>query len=349
MSNGVLLNRGLDVKNTHSLSFAWRVILLVGLVSSLAFCGYIASMLGWSSFTLTASDLIEYWFAFDEANITHQILATLRAPRAYAGLLIGAGLAVSGLLMQGLTRNPLASPSIFGINAGAACFMALASIGLPILSELNPIINAVCGALLSGITVMLLGGFFSARSHPLRLVLAGIAISALLVGITRAALILGDDMAYSVLHWLTGSLSTLDNNQWQQLWPPALAGLILALGLARNLNVLALGDEVAIGLGSNIWLTRVLSGTAIVLLAGSSVAIAGPIGFVGLLVPHLIRPIIGHNYHLLIPISALAGAALVAWSDAISRAIAFPTETPVGVITALLGTPCFILLAMRRA
>ncbi|WP_252724220.1 FecCD family ABC transporter permease [Vibrio hepatarius] len=306
-------------------------------------------MLGWSSFTLTASDLIDYWFAYDEANMTHQILATLRAPRAYAGLLIGAGLAVSGLLMQGLTRNPLASPSILGINAGAACFMALASVGLPILSELNPIINAVCGALLSTITVMFLGGFFSARSHPLRLVLAGIAISALLVGITRAALILGDDMAYSVLHWLTGSLSTVDNNQWQQLWPPVLVGLILAIVLARNLNVLALGDEVAIGLGSNIWLTRVLSGAAIVLLAGSSVAIAGPIGFVGLLVPHLIRPIIGHNYHLLIPISALAGAALVAWSDAISRAIAFPTETPVGVITALIGTPCFILLAMRRA
>ncbi|WP_284191666.1 FecCD family ABC transporter permease [Vibrio zhanjiangensis] len=306
-------------------------------------------MLGWSSFTLTASDLVDYWLAFDEANITHQIFATLRAPRAYAGLIIGAGLAVSGLLMQGLTRNPLASPSILGINAGAACFMALASVGLPILSGLNPIINAVCGALLSGITVMLLGGFFSARSHPLRLVLAGIAISALLVGITRAALILGDDMAYSVLHWLTGSLSTLDNNQWQQLWPPVIAGLILALGLARNLNLLALGDEVAIGLGTNIWLTRLLSGAAIVLLAGSSVAIAGPIGFVGLLVPHLIRPIIGHNYHLLIPISALAGAALVAWSDAISRAIAFPTETPVGVITALLGTPCFILLAMRRA
>ncbi|EPS0661048.1 FecCD family ABC transporter permease [Vibrio parahaemolyticus] len=311
--------------------------------------GYTASMIGWSNFSLSVNDLTSYWFAFDEGNMLHQILATLRAPRTYAGLLIGASLAVSGVLMQGLTRNPLASPSILGINAGAACFMALASIGVPFFSQLNPIINAVFGALLSGGAVMLLGGFFSARSHPLRLVLAGIAISALLIGLTRASVILADDMAYSVLHWLTGSLSAVDSEQWQQLWPFATLGLALAMGLARNLNLLALGDEVAVGLGGNIRLTRLISGLAVVLLAGTSVAIAGPIGFVGLLVPHLVRPIVGHNYHILIPVSALCGAALVTWSDALSRAIAFPAETPVGVITALLGTPCFIAIAMRKS
>ncbi|EPW7003713.1 FecCD family ABC transporter permease [Vibrio parahaemolyticus] len=311
--------------------------------------GYTASMIGWSNFSLSVNDLTSYWFAFDEGNMLHQILATLRAPRTYAGLLIGASLAVSGVLMQGLTRNPLASPSILGINAGAACFMALASIGVPFFSQLNPIINAVFGALLSGGAVMLLGGFFSARSHPLRLVLAGIAISALLIGLTRASVILADDMAYSVLHWLTGSLSAVDSEQWQQLWPFATLGLVLAMGLARNLNLLALGDEVAVGLGGNIRLTRLISGLAVVLLAGTSVAIAGPIGFVGLLVPHLVRPIVGHNYHILIPVSALCGAALVTWSDALSRAIAFPAETPVGVITALLGTPCFIAIAMRKS
>ncbi|WP_370686107.1 FecCD family ABC transporter permease [Vibrio parahaemolyticus] len=311
--------------------------------------GYTASMIGWSNFSLSGNDLTSYWFAFDEGNMLHQILATLRAPRTYAGLLIGASLAVSGVLMQGLTRNPLASPSILGINAGAACFMALASIGVPFFSQLNPIINAVFGALLSGGAVMLLGGFFSARSHPLRLVLAGIAISALLIGLTRASVILADDMAYSVLHWLTGSLSAVDSQQWLQLWPFATLGLVLAMGLARNLNLLALGDEVAVGLGGNIRLTRFISGLSVVLLAGTSVAIAGPIGFVGLLVPHLVRPIVGHNYHILIPVSALCGAALVTWSDALSRAIAFPAETPVGVITALLGTPCFIVIAMRKS
>ncbi|MBE4515723.1 iron chelate uptake ABC transporter family permease subunit [Vibrio parahaemolyticus] len=344
MSASIISESPTSVRKPH-----WKASLFVCAMALCTLSGYTASMIGWSNFSLSVNDLTSYWFAFDEGNMLHQILATLRAPRTYAGLLIGASLAVSGVLMQGLTRNPLASPSILGINAGAACFMALASIGIPFFSQLNPIINAVFGALLSGGAVMLLGGFFSARSHPLRLVLAGIAISALLIGLTRASVILADDMAYSVLHWLTGSLSAVDSQQWQQLWPFATLGLVLAMGLARNLNLLALGDEVAVGLGGNIRLTRLISGLAVVLLAGTSVAIAGPIGFVGLLVPHLVRPIVGHNYHILIPVSALCGAALVTWSDALSRAIAFPAETPVGVITALLGTPCFIAIAMRKS
>ncbi len=344
MSASIISESPTSVSKLH-----WKASLFVCAMALCTLSGYTASMIGWSNFSLSVNDLTSYWFAFDEGNMLHQILATLRAPRTYAGLLIGASLAVSGVLMQGLTRNPLASPSILGINAGAACFMALASIGVPFFSQLNPIINAVFGALLSGGAVMLLGGFFSARSHPLRLVLAGIAISALLIGLTRASVILADDMAYSVLHWLTGSLSAVDSQQWQQLWPFATLGLALAMGLARNLNLLALGDEVAVGLGGNIRLTRLISGLAVVLLAGTSVAIAGPIGFVGLLVPHLVRPIVGHNYHILIPVSALCGAALVTWSDALSRAIAFPAETPVGVITALLGTPCFIVIAMRKS
>ncbi|MBM4875766.1 iron chelate uptake ABC transporter family permease subunit [Vibrio parahaemolyticus] len=344
MSASIISESPTSVSKPH-----WKASLFVCAMALCTLSGYTASMIGWSNFSLSVNDLTSYWFAFDEGNMLHQILATLRAPRSYAGLLIGVSLAVSGVLMQGLTRNPLASPSILGINAGAACFMALASIGVPFFSQLNPIINAVFGALLSGGAVMLLGGFFSARSHPLRLVLAGIAISALLIGLTRASVILADDMAYSVLHWLTGSLSAVDSQQWQQLWPFATLGLVLAMGLARNLNLLALGDEVAVGLGGNIRLTRLISGLAVVLLAGTSVAIAGPIGFVGLLVPHLVRPIVGHNYHILIPVSALCGAALVTWSDALSRAIAFPAETPVGVITALLGTPCFIAITMRKS
>ncbi|EOX4790120.1 FecCD family ABC transporter permease [Vibrio alginolyticus] len=344
MSSAISSESASSVSKSH-----WKASLFVCAMALCTLSGYAASMIGWSNFSLSVNDLTSYWFAFDEGNMLHQILATLRAPRTYAGLLIGASLAVSGVLMQGLTRNPLASPSILGINAGAACFMALASIGVPFFSQLNSIINAVLGALLSGGAVMLLGGFLSARSHPLRLVLAGIAISALLIGLTRASVILADDMAYSVLHWLTGSLSAVDSEQWQQLWPFATLGLVLAMGLARNLNLLALGDEVAVGLGGNIRLTRFISGLAVVLLAGTSVAIAGPIGFVGLLVPHLVRPIVGHNYHILIPVSALCGAALVTWSDALSRAIAFPAETPVGVITALLGTPCFIAIAMRKS
>ncbi|PNH92894.1 iron ABC transporter [Vibrio diazotrophicus] len=344
------MNASITADRPVSVSYQYycQVSLFVCAIALLTLSGYTASMIGWSNFSLSIIDLANYWFDFDEGNMLHQILATLRAPRAYASLLIGASLAVSGALMQGLTRNPLASPSILGINAGAACFVALSSIGMPIFSQLNTVISAVLGALLSGGAVMLLGGFFSSRSHPLRLVLAGIAISALLVGLTRASVILADDMAYSVLHWLTGSFSAVNSEQWQLLWPFATLGLVISMGLARNLNLLALGEEVAVGLGGNIRITRLVCGLVVVLLAGSSVAIAGPIGFVGLLVPHLVRPVVGLNYHILIPVSALCGAALVMWSDALSRSIAFPAETPVGVITALLGTPCFIVIAMRK-
>ncbi|MDO6542669.1 FecCD family ABC transporter permease [Photobacterium sanguinicancri] len=310
--------------------------------------GFAASMLSWSSFSLKLHDLQAYLFAFDNTNIEQQILATLRAPRAYAALMIGANLAVAGAIMQGLTRNALASPSVLGINAGAACFMALASIQVPILSQLPSVLVAAVGGVASGLLVMLLGGFFSERPHPLKLVLAGIAINALLIGLTRAAVILADDMAYSVMHWLTGSLSGVDWEQWRQLWPSSVVGLCLAFYIARNLNLLSLGDDVATGLGLNIRTTRTFACVSIVLLTGSSVAIAGPIGFVGLLIPHIAKKLVGSNFLVLLPVSALCGATLVCWADALSRGIAFPSETPVGVITALIGTPCFIMLALRN-
>lgn len=338
-----------ELRQTNTIKREIRVATLATLIFIVVLVGYVFSMIAWSSFSLTLVDLGGFLFSFDDDDMRHQIIATLRAPRVHASLVIGASLAMSGVLMQGLTRNHLASPSILGLNAGAACFMALAAIGVPFFAQLNSILNAVLGALLSGFFVMLLGGFFSQRSHPLRLILAGIAMSALLIGLTRAAVILADDMAYSVLHWLTGSLSSIDQQQWKQLWLPALSGFVLALIQARNLNLLSLGEEVAVGLGVNIQRTRILSSLAVVLLAGSSVAIAGPIGFVGLLVPHLIRPLVGNNYFVLLPLSALAGAALVSWADAISRSIAFPAETPVGVITALIGAPCFIIVAMRKS
>jgi len=321
--------------------FTW--IALTGLLLA----GFSFSMIAWSSFDLTLAHLVGYLTQFNESSMEQQIIATLRAPRIYSGLLIGANLAVAGALMQGLTRNPLASPSILGINAGAACFMALSSIGLWGLSALPSVAVAALGGTVSGALVMLLGGFFSHRPHPLKLVLAGIAVNALLIGLTRASVILADDMAYSVISWLAGSISTIDWAQWHNLWPFSVAGLTLAMLIARNMNLLALGDDVAAGLGLNVTYTRVLSCIAIMLLTASSVAIAGPIGFVGLLIPHIAKKVVCNNFFLVLPVSAILGASLITWSDGLSRAIAFPAETPVGVITALLGTPCFIFIALR--
>ncbi|MGP8309167.1 FecCD family ABC transporter permease [Vibrio sp. YIC-376] len=314
---------------------------------SLSVVGACYSLIGWSSFPINTTHIYQYLFDFDPQSIEQQIIASIRMPRVLTGLVIGANLAVAGLMMQGLTRNPLASPSILGINAGAACLMALASIGVPFLENMPSVLIASIGGVLSGAVVLTLGGFFSARPHPLKLVLAGIAINALLVGVTRAAVILADDKAYSIISWLAGSLSSVEWQQWNTLWPTSVLGLGISLFVARQLNLLALGSDVATSLGINIKLTRGLTYIAVILLTASSVAVAGPIGFVGMLVPHIAKRLVGNNFITLIPASALLGAALIVWADAFSRAIAFPAETPVGVITALIGTPCFVFLAMR--
>ncbi|MFA0440995.1 iron ABC transporter [Vibrio sp. 10N.286.49.C2] len=304
------------------------------------------SLIAWSSFELSLTTLWHFWFDFDATSMKQQIIATLRMPRALNGALIGANLAVAGALMQGLTRNPLASPSVLAINAGASLCIVISSIGL-ISLPIPTMFMAAIGSMLSGLLVIFLGGFFDQRPHPLKLVLAGIAINALLLGLTRACIILADDMAYSVQSWLIGSMSNLDWAAFSQLSPFSLAGLTLAWLLAHQINLLSLGHDVATNLGVNTNRIRLLACLAIVTLTSISVATAGPIGFIGLLVPHIAKKLAGPNFRLLIPVSACIGACLMTLADMLSRAIAFPTETPVGIVTALIGTPFFILVAIR--
>lgn len=268
-------------------------------------------------------------------------------PRALVGLLIGSSLAVAGVVMQGLSQNALASPSILGINSGAACVMALSSLGLAGLEMLPSLLVAAIGGTLSGALVMLLGGVLDERPNPIKLVLAGVAINALLIGVTRAAVILADDKAFSVIGWLAGSIASVTWHEWDAMWPASALGHMIAFLIARQLNLLSLGNEKAVSLGLNLSLTRFLCCIAIILLMASSVSIAGPIGFVGLFVPHIARRLVGNNYVLLIPACALVGAALITLSDTFSRALSFPSETPVGVLTALIGTPVFVMLAIR--
>ncbi|SEF82268.1 FecCD family ABC transporter permease [Vibrio hangzhouensis] len=304
------------------------------------------SLIVWSSFELTMHSLWGFWSSFDETSIEQQIISTLRLPRVLSGALIGANLAVAGVLMQGLTRNPLASPSVLAINSGAALFIVLSSFGVLSL-PVPTVVAGAMGSIASGLIVIYLGGFFDNRPHPVKLILAGIAVNALLLGLTRATIILADDQAYSVQSWLIGSISTLDWAAFHQLLPFSFLGLILAWSLAHPLNLLILGNDVATGLGVNTTLIRLLACSAIVLLTSVSVSIAGPIGFVGLLIPHIARRLTGHNFFALIPACALLGATLIMLSDAMARGLAFPTETPVGVVTALIGTPFFIFISVK--
>lgn len=309
--------------------------------------GFIISLYGQSQFLLQANDLWRILIAPDSHDIKQQVILLLRLPRSLVACLIGFNLGVAGLLMQGLTRNPLASPTLFAINSGAACLMALNSIGFAFFSAFPSEVATFLGALLGGLLVFLLGGGLRSDNNALRLILAGIAVNGLLSSLTRAALIIADDTAYSILHWLSGSLSEINWQSWSQLWPLSLVALFLAFSTSRGLNLNALGEQTANSLGMNITWLRIRVCLAVLLLTSISVTLAGPIVFVGLIAPHLARALFINNHWVLLPASGLLGAALVCWADLLSRSIIPPAETPVGIITALIGTPFFIFLVLK--
>lgn len=319
---------------------------LVGLIL-LAAIGFIQATTGASTFLLTLTDL---WQAVSgqASTLSSQLILTIRLPRVLVAAGAGAALAVAGALMQGITRNPLASPALFGINAGAACFLVVAQSGLiAILADLPLMLVTAIGAGASGALVLMLGGGLAGRIHPTRVVLAGVAITALLMALTRALLIL-DEQSQSVLDWMSGSLTDIGWAQWHQLWPWVLVAGLLSWLLAQRLNLLALGEEMASGLGISPVRLRLQVSGLVIILAASAVAVTGPIAFVGLLVPHLVRHFTGADHRLVLPVCAIAGATLMIWADYCSRLLVFPTETPVGLVTALVGAPCFLWLASRE-
>lgn len=323
----------------HKKSFVFMVIslvvlLLIGLLLSL-FTG-VAS--------LQIQSLWKQWLA-GEVSKELLIFQTIRIPRAVLGAIIGANLAVAGAVMQAVTRNPLASPQVFGVNAGACLVVVLAIIYVPDIGKANLMYFAFAGALLGGLTVF---GFASSRGMTnLKIALVGMAIHLLLTSITKGIIIFNEQIS-DVLHWLSGSISGAAWTDVQLLMPWSIVGLLLASGLSGSLSVFRLGEEVAMGLGQKIARVRLLSYLVIVILAGASVAVAGAVGFVGLMIPHIARKLVGTDYRVVIPVSALGGAVLVTYSDVLARLISYPFESPVGIVTALLGTPFFLYLARKK-
>ena len=295
-----------------------------------------------------------------DGSIEHLIMRTLRMPRAALGALVGANLAIAGLLMQGISRNPLASPGIFGVNAGASLFVALAftgvygaaatdasSITLPFVGPLGIVPVAFLGAAFGGVLVYFLGGVASGRVNPVRLVLAGVAVSTLLASLMKGAIILRDDQTDSIVFWLAGAVDGSDWNDVQTILPWTIVGLGTTVYLAVSLNLLALGEDVAVGLGRNIHIIRAIGGVGIICVAGSAVAVAGPITFVGLIVPHICRRLIGVDHRVLLALAPLLGATMMVYSDILARFIAYPFESPAGIVTALVGGPYFLYLTQR--
>ena len=307
------------------------------------------SLFALSPFTIRQIDAWNGLFTLgrEGGNIAY-IVAQLRVPRALCAALVGACLGVAGALMQGITRNRLASPSLFGVTAGAGLGLALFSTGLIALPFPGGALLMTClGGALAWITVFSLGGALSPATSQGRLVLAGVAVAALCAALTRLTVILVEAQAQSVLNWLAGSLANVGAEQLQLLWPCTLIGVVLAIACAPRLNLINLGEDAARSLGVRIGALRLLVFVVSLVLVGASVCAVGPIGFVGLIAPNIARQWLGNDYRWLIPVSAGLGAAIVLASDLISRAVAFPVETPAGVVTALIGAPFFLFLARR--
>ncbi len=278
----------------------------------------------------------------------HLIIRTLRVPRALVATLVGAALAVAGAIMQGITRNPLASTDILGINAGAAFGVVIAVYLLGVSSLVVYAWFALAGGLLAALLVYLLGSLGRGAPTPLRLTLAGAALSALLTSLTTAVLVLDQRTLEQVRFWLAGSVAGRDLSLLLQSLPYLLAGLVLALMLGGQITTLSLGEEVARGLGLRTGWVKVLSTVAVVLLAGGAVAVAGPIGFVGLVIPHAVRFFVGVDYRWVLPYCAVAGGIFLLMADVAARMALRPQEVPVGVMTAIIGGPCFVYLVRWR-
>lgn len=279
---------------------------------------------------------------------TSYVLFELRIPRTAVGLIAGAALGVAGALIQAFTRNPLADPGILGVNAGAALAVALgvAFFGLRDASEF--IWLAFLGALLVTVAVYLVGSSGRGAADPLRLTLAGVALGAVLSGITTGLTLSDPDAFDSMRSWNAGSLLGRGLDVLLPILPFLLFGLVIALGLTAGLNAVGLGDDIARAQGANVLGIRIGVIVAVTLLAGGATALAGPISFVGLMVPHVIRWTFGVDQRLIIPLSAVLAPIVVLLSDVLGRVIIAPAEVPVGIVTALVGAPVLIVLARRR-
>lgn len=277
----------------------------------------------------------------------NEIVVHERIPRTVFGMIAGAALGVSGALMQSITRNPIADPSILGVNTGASLFVVGGIAFFQISSSNEYILFALVGAAITSIFVYSIGSLGQGGATPIKLALAGVATSAALTSLVSAIILLRNDVMNAVRFWQVGSIS---GATWEGIFsiiPFIVVGLVIAISLTPSLDALSMGDDIATGLGVRTGLVRLIAALAGVLLCGATTALAGPIGFVGIMVPHTMRLICGSNLKRVIPMSAVGGAVLLLVADILGRVIGSPSEVEAGVITAFVGAPILIIIAMR--
>lgn len=317
--------------------------LLLGIV--LFICGMVCSV-AFGVTNISWNTIVQSYTQFNGSQ-EHLIVQTARVPRALIAAFAGGGLAVAGALMQGITRNPIASPSIFGINAGAAFFIVTGSafFGASSMSTFAGL--AFAGAAFTALIVYILGSIGSDGLTPIKITLAGAAMTAFFSSLSLGILLTGGQTFDQVLFWFVGSVAGRDLSIFTTAAPYMGIAFVGAYIIARHMNLLALGEDVATGLGQKTIFIKLAAGVIIVLLAGGSVSIAGPIAFIGIIIPHITRYLVGIDYRWVIPYCAVLGGVLLLAADIGSRYISFPKEVPVGVMTAIIGVPFFVYIARR--
>lgn len=286
-------------------------------------------------------------FRNNNGSTEHLVIETVRLPRALIAAAVGSSLAIAGAMMQTLTKNPLASPGIFGVNAGAS-FAVVIAVSLFSIANLQAFTwIAFLGAAVAAVSVYMIGSVGREGLTPMKLTLAGAAISAMFASFTQGFLVLNEAALEQVLFWLAGSVQGRKLEILTNVLPYLMIGWIGSLIIAAKLNVLSMGEDVAKGLGLNTALLKIFAAIFIILLAGGSVAIAGPIGFIGIVIPHMTRAIVGIDHRWVIPFSGILGGILLLAADILARYIIMPQEVPVGVMTAIIGTPFFIYIARK--
>ncbi|MBB6730500.1 FecCD family ABC transporter permease [Cohnella zeiphila] len=327
----------------RSRPLAATLIIVLGL-AALVLCLGLSVSVGAASIKLTT--VWEAVFRFNGDLTSHQIIRELRLPRALAGALVGAAFATAGAIMQGMTRNPLADPGLLGINAGAGLALALCFAFYPSLSFNGLIGFSFIGAALGAALVFGIGSASRGGLTPAKLALAGATVMALLNSLSEAISIhfrIGQQLAF----WYAGGMAGIKWSQLAYMAPWIVVGLFGAIALSRSITLLSLGEETAAGLGVRTGLVKLLAVVVVLVLAGSSVAAVGSIGFVGLVIPHISRFLVGVNYKWIIPCSAVLGSLLIVLADIAARMINPPSETPVGALIALIGVPFFLYLVRR--
>ncbi len=286
-------------------------------------------------------------FNFDESNVDHIIIRNNRLPRSTAVLVVGGFLAVAGSIMQGITRNYLASPSLMGVNDGSAFLITIAMVFYPGLSNGSLILVSIIGSVIGAVLVLGIGSSIKNGLSPVRLAIIGTIVGSFLSSL-GSAIAMYFQVSQSISSWYNTKVHTVNSDLLKIIIPIGVIGIIVAIIIAKDITISSLGEDIAISLGQRTNIVKYLSMGAVVLLTATSVALVGKIAFVGLVIPNITRMIVGHDYKYIIPYSLIGGAFFLGLCDLLSRYIAFPFETPIGTVTAIIGVPFFLYMIKTK-